>query len=75
MKKGRWYLVFIFEDKLAHKDKKWITRTEYVLLKATDPQSALKESKLRWEQKKGKKFKAQEPNEKGPFDPRIVCSI
>ena len=75
MKKGRWYLVFIFEDKLAHKDKRWITRTEYVLLKATNPDSALKESKIRWEQKKGKRFTAQEPHEKGPLDPRLVYAL
>lgn len=72
MKKGRWYLVFVFEDELAHKNKTWITRTEYILLKATDPEAALRESQALWTKKKGKKYKPQEPYEKGPFNPQLV---
>ena len=75
MKKGRWYLVFIFEDKLAHKNKSWITREEYILLKAQTPETAQKEGFNRWKEKKGKKYLPQEPHEKGPFNPRIVCHI
>lgn len=75
MTKGRWYLVFVFHDELAHKGKTWITRTERILLNANTPEAALSESKLRWERKRGKRFKPQEPYESGPFDPQLVYTL
>lgn len=75
MKKGRWYLVFIFEDKLAHKEKQWISRVVHVPLNATEPEAAYKEGLACWEKKKGKKFQPKEPYEKGPLNPQIVCML